>query len=593
MIQVLMPKRIICLTLLLAVLAAITSASAAEPDVSALITALSGTDSEKSISAAQELGKLGPKARPALLALVQALGAQNPQLRAMAARSLGEIGPEAKSAVEALANRLVDDDPMVRAYAAFALGEIGEAAQSAAPALVKAVTDKNATVRRNALDALRRIDAPSEVTLPLMVKTLEGSDPAAVLPALQALAEAGEESLPRLRAALKHPQASYWACLVVREMGPKAKELTPDLIALLDHEYLETRMQALIALGAIGPDAKAAVPQILDMLNQERLGGIRYAAAFALGQIGAPEARQPLLDLFQNDSEDLHLRTICGWSLLQLEPDNQQLVDAVGTTLITALKSEDELIRSTAIRALADIAASKAQLSDDVRRSFAAALSDSDPEVVSQLVDALAAHGAKVVPAVMRGLKNPDLQPYAIEVIRRIGADAKPAVPALLQIWTAAADNFELRREVQFALGAIGPDAAAAVPQLIESLTAADPEVRYSACFALGSIGPAAEDALRPLAKQVTGKVDDFMPIAAAWAMVRIRPHDKNIEAHAVPLLTQALGSDRERVRVEAATTLGDIGEAAKTSLPALQEATQDKSPAVRAAAEEAIKKIG
>ena len=278
---------------------------------------------------------------------------------------------------------------------------------------------------------------------------------------------------------------------------------------------------------------------------------------------------------------------------MQLDPDNQQLVDAVGKTLITALESEDEFIRQTAIRALADVAASKAQLSEDVRSAFVKTLTDSDPQVVSQVIDALAAHGAKVVPAVMRGLQNPDLQPLAIEVVRRIGPDAKPAVPALLQIWKAAADNDDLRREVQFALGAIGPQAAVGVPQLIQSLTAQDPEVRHSACFALGSIGPAATAAIRPLAKQVTGKVDDFMPIAAVWAMVRIRPHNKKIEARAVPLLTQALSSDRERVRVEAAMTLGDIGEAAKVSLPALEKAVQDQSPAVRAAAQEAIKKIG
>ena len=121
MYQVFMPKRIICLTLLGAALATITSTisstSAEEQDVQTLITALSGTDSEASISAAEELGKLGAKARPALLALVQALGSQDPQLRAMAARTLGAIGPAGKSAVGALANRLADDDPMVRAYA--------------------------------------------------------------------------------------------------------------------------------------------------------------------------------------------------------------------------------------------------------------------------------------------------------------------------------------------------------------------------------------------------------------------------------------------------------------------------------------------
>src|SRR5262245_45525654 len=50
----------------------------------------------------------------------------------------------------------------------------------------------------------------------------------------------------------------------------------------------------------------------------------------------------------------------------------------------------------------------------------------------------------------------------------------------------------QARRSAAFALGQLGPAAAAAVPALVRALADSDPRVADAAAFALGQIGPAA-----------------------------------------------------------------------------------------------------
>jgi HEAT repeat protein len=117
--------------------------------------------------------------------------------------------------------------------------------------------------------------------------------------------------------------------------------------------------------------------------------------------------------------------------------------------------------------------------------------------------------------------------------------------------------------------------------------------VRHVATYALGKIGPDAAAAAPDLKKNLASD-DLFLKTASVWALVRIQPKDLDFRVKAVPILAKALAeSDRERVRVEVATTLGEIGPAAKDAIPALEkQAKEDESPAVREAAEVALKKI-
>ena len=85
---------------------------------------------------------------------------------------------------------------------------------------------------------------------------------------------------------------------------------------------------------------------------------------------------------------------------------------------------------------------------------------------------------------------------------------------------------------------------------------------------------------------------DDLVKLTAIWALLQMGPPSEEFVKMSLPLLTDALGSQREMVRVEAAMSLGHLGKAASSSLPALEKAQQDPSSSVRSAASEAIKKI-
>jgi HEAT repeat protein len=77
------------------------------------------------------------------------------------------------------------------------------------------------------------------------------------------------------------------------------------------------------------------------------------------------------------------------------------------------------------------------------------------------------------------------------------------------------------------------------------------------------------------------------------WALLKIQPGNAELTKLAVPLLIKALSDERELVRAEVATSLGELGVAAKDALVPLQKVVaEDSSLMVRAAAAEAVKKL-
>jgi HEAT repeat protein len=115
--------------------------------------------------------------------------------------------------------------------------------------------------------------------------------------------------------------------------------------------------------------------------------------------------------------------------------------------------------------------------------------------------------------------------------------------------------------------------------------------VQQTAAYALGKIGPAAKDAV-PALNRLTASGDDLVKLTAIWALLQMGPPSDEFVSTTLPLLTSALASQREMVRVEAALSLGQLGKAAASALPALEKAQQDASSNVRHAASEAIAKI-
>jgi hypothetical protein len=84
--------------------------------------------------------------------------------------------------------------------------------------------------------------------------------------------------------------------------------------------------------------------------------------------------------------------------------------------------------------------------------------------------DALGRIGAAAVPALIEGLRSPDpaVRLKAVEVLGRMGPDAKDAVPDLVRLLDDPEEP--IRRAATRTLGRIGPPAQEAVPALVRTL---------------------------------------------------------------------------------------------------------------------------
>ncbi|NLF68254.1 MAG: HEAT repeat domain-containing protein [Candidatus Anammoximicrobium sp.] len=521
--------------------------------------------------------------------LVAELGGPDRDASLQAIGQLEALGEKALPAVPALIGKLSDDKAEVRGYAAYALGRIGDGSDAVLEGLSQAAFDRAAVVRRAALRALQRLNPPQEKALPLVLKILELGDPASIAPALQTLAEMGEAALPRLCQALTHDQACYWACLALAELGPQAAAAVPHLKGVLQHREPEVRMQALAALGEIGPAAQPLVPEIVAALKDEA-GGVRYAAAFALGRVGTtPEATAALQQALQQD--DAFLRMVSAWAIARNHPADRAAVERAVELILQAFKSQDVHLRRAAARIAVDVGVPI----DKVAPLLVEALRDRDPEVVGNAIEALSQLGPKALQHIDEVLSNRELRPYAVRLIQRMGAKAESAVPSLVRLLGEPAEAEEevlFKREVQFALAAIGPAAADAVPALVGSLSSEQTPICASAALALGRIGPAARAAV-PALRENLRRPDPVVRLTSIRALLQIQPGEARLAVVAAPLLKEALGSEFELVRAEAAAALGERSDFGKRFIPELKKLLQDPSRLVRDRAADALKRLG
>ncbi len=125
-----------------------------------------------------------------------------------------------------------------------------------------------------------------------------------------------------------------------------------------------------------------------------------------------------------------------------------------------------------------------------------------------------------------------------------------------------AADNAS-QIEALVALQAKGPDAAEAVPALIDILKSASADVRAHGAEALGAIGSAAKPAAEELARLAGKDADPMVRREAIEALASIRPGPKVM----LPILAQLLEDPDPAVRARVLGAIADRGAAAKELL--------------------------
>lgn len=221
---------------------------------------------------------------------------------------------------------------------------------------------------------------------------------------------------------------------------------------------------------------------------------------------------------------------------------------------------------------------------------------------------ALTACGSKAVPYLISFLKSEETQSAAVDALGDIGKEAQAAIPDLIELLDVNHDakftlaeigetavpalskalkdkSKNVRQNAAIALSRIGKKAKAAVPNLIEALKDSDGQVRSYAAEALAEIGKEARAAVPLLIALLKkdGTSDVRRNAAAALGKIGEEPQE------AVPVLIEALQED-DNVNDDATWALGRFGKAA---VPSLIEALKDENEELRSRAVFALVLIG
>jgi HEAT repeat protein len=220
------------------------------------------------------------------------------------------------------------------------------------------------------------------------------------------------------------------------------------------------------------------------------------------------------------------------------------------------------------------------------------ALKDANSTTIQHALDALATIGPAAVPVLVDILEqHKDLRVQVAYILGQIGPGAVSATDALAGL--LADENVQVSTEAALALAKIGPGAKDAVPALLAALKKENCPDAHAIVYTLGKIGPQAAPAEPMLLKEISGK-DVSLAVIAAWALTQIHPGSADAAAKAIPVLVAGLSDPLPETRKAAAEALGKLGPLARQAVPALQKsAKDDEAKTVREAAGKALQSIG
>jgi HEAT repeat protein len=539
-----------------------------------LVGAFDDTSGAVRKAAIRAVGRIGDAAAtPALLRLLRD---PDEDIRRAAVAALGNLAP-VEATGELLAEFGQRHSDAYLAEVAYALSKI--ARRSAVPAAGAEPAASQATeralrvlvealarrpLRAAAREALRNAGA---VAVPALVAHLDGQIDGDPVTAVEILRDIHDpRATPALVSELERGRISRALVLDALEATGDRRALRP-ILGLLSTRDAPLRLRAMEALRPIADDVRAAdilvellgdpeleirilaaeylglmrahraVPALLARIGPEQPPRLRLAAVDALGEIGAPEAVDALVDLLAHGPRALH---------------------AAAANALIYIGSPAPV---APLLALARDAQAPGQA--QAMRSLGGILRGQRHEEVGELAVSL--------------LQSEDLA-VSLAAIEALGAMRDPAAaPALRRLLDA---DVHRRRAAITALGNLGDHAS--VPALIAALDAGDDRVSGDAAWALAKLAdPRALDALA----RATRRRGWAATINATAALARLAPAD-----HAEHLLL--LLHHRERlVRLDAAWGLGRM-QARSAQGALLTCLAEDASPLVRAACARALDRM-
>ena len=278
------------------------------------------------------------------------------------------------------------------------------------------------------------------------------------------------------------------------------------------------------------------------------------------------------------DAEREHAATVLG----EIGKDTPEAV----SHLMKALEDPDYIVRKNAARGLGIIGP---PARESVSGLCALLKDDASQQVRQEAAMALGmihARPEESVPALLRAFKDSDewARMRAISAVGRFGPEAASALPTLAPLLEQPAG--QRTNAAVTALGAMQLIGEPAKPYLLKALN--NKVSRSLAVEGLGNM--AARDAIPEIMKLLKDS-DASVRVAAARSLWKLDPSQA---ATVVPVLIEGV-KDQKRwaIRGRAIFVLGEIGPAAKESVPALREALKDKYEDIRALAAISLGNMG
>ncbi|MFQ5951926.1 MAG: HEAT repeat domain-containing protein [Candidatus Omnitrophota bacterium] len=383
------------------------------------------------------------------------LGSNDRNARIAAAITLGNMGPIAKGTIYALIYTLNDPDEVVSRAAMEGLRRIGyveEGVSEKLTVLIKALGDESYKTRRAAAEVLGEMGSAAYGAIPALMALQSDRYPSVRQVAMSAVARIDETvNLAWTDEALKQAQRRAPPTVTVTDI--------PALIGRLKDK--KTRDEARLGLINAG---RTATPALLKAIKSEDINVRREALnVFAFIGITSEEEVSAVIKAFED--EDQGVRQSAAAALSNISPEAREALPL----LIEALAIDENGLSQAAMTALARIGY----------------ISRGDKDIIPMLIRALTDR------------ENIKLRGVAVKALRKKGADAKGAVPALVNM---LADR-TVRRDIIMALREIGPDPRLVTPALATIL--GDKEKRLKVSLArtealklLGEMGPAAAAAV-------------------------------------------------------------------------------------------------
>ena len=447
------------------------------------------------------------------------------QIRMSAAQALANLRPDDKSSIAAISLALKDDDSRVRRAAADALGEIGSSASRSLPQIVSLFSDGDANVIAAAARAVGKIGSRSSRYSEDLIKLMAHRDERVREAATEALGASGRsrKRVDDLQKQLSDPAPSVRvaAAIVLGDIGPRAAPASQKIVRLLADDDASVREAAQQALAGIGkPAVRALMAAIgsgdpvfsLDIVaTLVRIGSdsisaltetfgdsdgpllARRYSAMALAELYDTDARVIVVLTKGLVDENAEIRAAAAEGLGDVGMPAESALPQL--LLMSRDQREPSLVRERVISALADIAPADR----DVNAALVAGVSDSNPRIYEAAIAALVeissspdSPASKELAQLVRDLHSGDDQSKsaAADRLGALGPYAATAVPDLIAVLAGQENSADLQVAAATALGLIGSNAEAAVPELIRMLEVHDPALRDAVLIALERIGP-------------------------------------------------------------------------------------------------------